>query len=180
MKEKGASQKKIRQTKRRKNLRNTENKATRKWEEEEEDGVRKDLCMCAREVEEACKTERGYPASQPRCSCYVRLCPLTRRVHRTHGRIPDHDTHMGQLTVVVDKHNNKAINVLFAHKILRRQADTYNVWLPYLSHSCTCEWDREFVPQRHLFGGRTQLCWCIAWLTFVSIWAIQPLKRYPW
>ena len=30
MKEKGASQKKIRQTKRRKNLRNTENKATRK------------------------------------------------------------------------------------------------------------------------------------------------------
>lgn len=25
-------------------------------------------------------------------------------------------THTGQLTVVVDKHNNKAINVLFAHK----------------------------------------------------------------
>ncbi len=52
-----------------------------KWEEEQEeedDGVRKDLCMCARGAEEACKTEKGNPASPPRHSCYVCLCPLTR------------------------------------------------------------------------------------------------------
>lgn len=93
--------------------------------------MRKDLCVFAREAKEVCKTERGYPASLPRHSCYICFCPLThQRVGSTgHRRIPDHDTllHEGQLILthmlVQRKHNDMAINVLFTHKTLKRQSD---------------------------------------------------------
>lgn len=73
-----------------------------KWEEEEEeDGLRKDLCMCARGAEEACKTERGYPASPLLLRLLMSANRLTHGVHRTQGRMPEHDTHIdkGRLTV---------------------------------------------------------------------------------
>lgn len=145
------------------------------------------VCVCARGPEEACKTERGYPASPPHHSCYICLCPLTHRRmgstgHRKEYRTMTHThkqrkAHCHTNTLAAHQNNDTAINVLFTHRILGRKPETHSVWIPNLSQKMYV-W--RTVLARWLLGGLTRCWWCTAWVTGLSIWVNQPFKRYPW
>lgn len=116
---------------------NTEISAMRKVkrrvgeEKEEEDGTGKDLWMGARGAEEACKTERGYPAWPPRHFCCSRSCPLTHLSAGSTGRglgwIPHCDTH-----------STDTITCLLMSCLHTQQPDAYSVSQKYSVNDRGC------------------------------------------
>lgn len=102
--------------------------------------VRKDLCVFAREAKEVCKTERGYPASLPRHSCYICLCPLTHQRVGSTGHKEEYQT-MTHFSTRDSSYSHTCwysantmtwllMSCLYTKHWNGNLTDTYSVWLP--------------------------------------------------